>query len=379
MPIVSGYIRDMRSIVLATGIYPPDIGGPATYVRALAREFTKMGYEVTVVTYGEMQNAECRMQREEGWRVVKVRRNGGPLLRWWRYSRALRKYAANTDSIEAFSSVSVGVPLALACLKRPKKVLRLGGDFFWERYTDRGGRQPLRTWYATRPIRRWCMGGLLRTFDFLIFSSRFQQDIFEEHFRLPEHCVIENAFVGGTPQVHIAHRPLRLLFFGRFVPFKNILELLKAVSCHRNVRLTLVGEGPQHCLIENLVERLGLQLRVMLVSPVDGEEIRSIFSTHDLLILPSLTEISPNTALEARSAGLPVLLTKETGLSEEFTSGMKLTDLSTADLITAALREAEDRYGAFAAEASSQIPKREWRTVAQEHVEVFEQLCGKDQ
>jgi len=379
MPIVSGDILDMRSIVLATGIYPPDIGGPATYVRALASELTRMGHEVTVVTYGEMQNAKCKMQNEERWRTVKVERSGGPLLRWWRYSRALRKYAADADVVEAFSSVSVGAPLILARLRKPKKVLRLGGDFFWERYTDHGGTKSLRAWYASHPILQWLMGRILKAFDFIVFSSAFQEGIYEDHYELPGHRVIENAVPGGAPTLHVAHRPLRLLFFGRFVAFKNIPELLKVVSRHQDVRLTLVGEGPQRCLIERLVERLGLQLRVMIVSPVDGEEIRSIFSTHDLLILPSLTEISPNTALEARSAGLPVLLTEETGLSEEFTSGMKLTDLSTADLIATALKEAEDRYGAFAAEASAEPPKREWRTVAQEHAELFEQLCEKDQ
>ena len=39
-------------IVLATGIYPPDIGGPATYVSCLASEFSRLGMEVIVVTYG---------------------------------------------------------------------------------------------------------------------------------------------------------------------------------------------------------------------------------------------------------------------------------------------------------------------------------------
>ena len=39
-------------ILIATGIYPPDIGGPATYSSLLVRELTARGHFVDVVTYG---------------------------------------------------------------------------------------------------------------------------------------------------------------------------------------------------------------------------------------------------------------------------------------------------------------------------------------
>ena len=125
-------------IILATGIYPPKIGGPATYCRNLAEMLSK-DHEVIVVTYGD--------KVESGkWKVESVS-SSIPLLRWWRYSRVLRKVAMDADVIYCFSSISCGVPLVLAGLKKPKKVLRLGGDFLWERYTDWGGRLSLRQWY----------------------------------------------------------------------------------------------------------------------------------------------------------------------------------------------------------------------------------------
>ncbi|MFA7681694.1 MAG: hypothetical protein WCX61_01550, partial [Candidatus Peribacteraceae bacterium] len=66
-------------VVFATGIYPPDIGGPATYVERLAGEMTKAGEEVVVITYGE--NEKLKMKNEK-WTVVRVSKWGGPLLRW---------------------------------------------------------------------------------------------------------------------------------------------------------------------------------------------------------------------------------------------------------------------------------------------------------
>ncbi|MBU2219306.1 hypothetical protein KKG15_02345, partial [Patescibacteria group bacterium] len=38
-------------ILIATGIYPPDIGGPATYAKNLADEFLRRGCGVKVITY----------------------------------------------------------------------------------------------------------------------------------------------------------------------------------------------------------------------------------------------------------------------------------------------------------------------------------------
>jgi hypothetical protein len=141
-------------VVLATGIYHPDIGGPATYVRALAEEITKKGLEVSVITYRDIRHqtldSSFTSRASSPWEVIHVPKSGGPLLRWWRYAKVLREHASDADAVVAFSSVSAGVPIMLAQLKKPRKILRLGGDFFWERYTDRGGQKNLRE-YHDRP------------------------------------------------------------------------------------------------------------------------------------------------------------------------------------------------------------------------------------
>src|SRR5262245_21317396 len=114
-------------IVLATGIYPPALGGPATYLRELSRLLSGKAIHVTVITYADQS------VKDEAAEVITVSRRGGPFLRWRRYAQALKKHAADADIVYAFSSVSCGVPLMMAGLRKPKKILRLGGDFFWER------------------------------------------------------------------------------------------------------------------------------------------------------------------------------------------------------------------------------------------------------
>lgn len=371
-------------IILATGIYPPEIGGPATYVRAFAQELSKIGHEVKVVTYGRVEGGKWKVESDERWEVLVVSKKCGPVLRWWRYAQALKKVAADADVIEAFSSVSAGVPLILARLKGPKKVLRLGGDFFWERYTDRGGAKGLKDWYAD--LREWkvesgkwkvakcLMQKLLRSFDHIVFSTDFQKALYRAQYRLPMHSVIENALPSGTPVVHAAHAPFRLLFMGRFVGFKNLPSLLKALTFLPQCALTFVGDGPMAGALRALTLELRLSDRVEFLPSQNASAKARTMADADLLVLPSITELSPNVALEARAAGLPVLLTRATGFGEALTQGMVLRHLQTPEQIAQAIADVRSRYGEVAQVAALPPPTRRWDLVTKEHLQLFQSL-----
>ncbi len=377
-------------VVLATGIYPPEIGGPSTYAYELAKALREKGVAVTVVTYGVGGDPRSQIpDPKQVWNVVCVSKKGGPVCRWRRYSKALRQHGSDADAVIAFSLVSCGVPLWLAGLKRPrttrathsgvgappKTLLRLGGDFLWERYTDRGGRRTLREFYEHRTAVYWFIGllvrRLLRTFDHIVFSTRFQEEMYEQHYTdLPPHSVIENAIPTGLPRRSHTKpgSPFKLLFMGRFVGFKNLPALLEAMSKLDGVTLTMVGDGPIRTLLITRYPLSVTQGKVRFLEPVHGEEKLKLFVEHDLLVLPSLTEISPNVALEARASGLPVLLTKETGLSEELRQGMVVRDCTSAENVAAAIREVLQNYDTVAAQAAQPPLERDWKRVAEEYV-----------
>ncbi len=270
----------------------------------------------------------------------------------------------------------------MAKLKKPRKILRLGGDFTWERYTDLGRRRSLRQFMTKYPRLRLPMGRLLTTFDHVVFSTAFQEELYRLGYRaLPAHSVIENALPSagerGETVTHQKHDPFRLLYFGRFVKFKNLDRLLRAAAGIPHATLTMVGEGPERDRLSALARSLQMQGRVSIVPPVHGENVQSVFAEHDLLVIPSLTEISPNAALEARALGLPVLLTEENGLSAQLRSGMIIRPLLTAHDITKAVLEADHRYGEFAAEAAAPFAhERGWGTVAEEHRKLFASLLA---
>ncbi len=379
-------------ILLATGLYPPAIGGTATYAKHLAEELQKKGHEVRVVTYSREVTSQKSQVTSITGKVENISSSGYFFQRWMRYAKAVRKYGADADVVIALSSVSVGIPLLIARLKKPKKILRLGGDFFWERYTDAGGMMGLREWYERswgfwRIVNTLCMGFLLRSFDLLVYSTEFQRQIHERAFmRLPKRLVIENALPTFTPHPssdaasspnaspfqgegkHVAHMPFRLLSMSRFVGFKNLEALVRAMLIlkEKNMQLTMIGSGPRECALNNLVRSLALEDVVTFRLPVSAEEKQQAFQNHDLLVIPSTTDISPNTALEARAAHLPVLLTRETGLSPRLTSSMVLADLVLPVDIAKAVEDVQKRYDDVAHEANGTLLQYDWSDVALE-------------
>jgi glycosyltransferase involved in cell wall biosynthesis len=302
---------------------------------------------------------------------------GGILARWFRYRDALRTHASDADVVIAFTSVSVGVPLILARLTMPKKVLRLGGEFFWERATDGGSTKSLAEWYRSifniwRLLNTLFMEGILRSFDAIVYSTAFQKAIHESVYRsLPPASVIENAVPEDTSVKHRMHDPFRLLFVGRFVHFKNLPVLLETMTKFHDCTLTLTGDGPAKNRLVEYVRAHGLTDRVTFLPPVLGDAKRKLFAEHDLLVIPSVTEISPNVALEARSAGLPVLLTEETGLSAELSKGMLRAPTRDSVHLLSAIMKARSRYDDLAAASPA---KRSWSDVTDEWITLLSKV-----
>jgi glycosyltransferase involved in cell wall biosynthesis len=114
--------------------------------------------------------------------------------------------------------------------------------------------------------------------------------------------------------------------------------------------------------------------RITFLPSQSGDVKQQLFLDHDLLVLPSYTEISPNTALEARATGLPVLLTVETGLSHALCDGMVLRPMRTPYEIAAAIREAAETYLLLAERSAMPALQRSWDTVADEHLQLFRNL-----
>jgi glycosyltransferase involved in cell wall biosynthesis len=92
-------------------------------------------------------------------------------------------------------------------------------------------------------------------------------------------------------------------------------EILRQCPPGRRLRLTIVGDGNQKPRLAKLVQRLGLQEVVDFPGILDQPAIAALFARSDIFVLPTNQEAFGLAALEARTAGLPVVGMARSALS----------------------------------------------------------------
>lgn len=104
---------------------------------------------------------------------------------------------------------------------------------------------------------------------------------------------------------------------GRLVSLKNFDLLIKAAHKLKeqsvNFRLRIIGSGPEHKKLSNLISDLSLADRVTLTGQLKREEIIEILSESHSLILPSSYETFGVVLIEALAMGIPIIATKSGG------------------------------------------------------------------
>jgi glycogen(starch) synthase len=118
-------------------------------------------------------------------------------------------------------------------------------------------------------------------------------------------------------------------------------ELLGDTSC---LRLTLFGEGPERARLERFVVRHGLEDSVLLPGRVDRDALRDTYWHSDAYLTTARLEAFGIAALEARTAGLPVLSRGDTGVGDFVVDGVSgLLARDDAGLAGALVRLVQDR------------------------------------
>ena len=111
-----------------------------------------------------------------------------------------------------------------------------------------------------------------------------------------------------------------VLFVGRLNRGKNVLLLADAVASlveeGLDLHVVCAGMGDQR---EAVMERLGA--RATCPGSVPPEELARLYASSDLFALPSQIEESANVVLEALASGLPVLVTRESGMGRAVVEG----------------------------------------------------------
>lgn len=116
-----------------------------------------------------------------------------------------------------------------------------------------------------------------------------------------------------------------ILFVGNLYPMKGVRVLIEAFSILSgrapDLKLILIGDGPDRGRLEELSHRLELGGRVWFIGRRPHKEIPFWMNAADILCLPSLSEGLPNVILEAHACGRPVVASDVGGVREIMMEG----------------------------------------------------------
>jgi phosphatidylinositol alpha 1,6-mannosyltransferase len=131
----------------------------------------------------------------------------------------------------------------------------------------------------------------------------------------PDEWQVEHVDAGG--------HALRVCTVMRMAPRKRTLPLVRILSVAAaglggsvDLTATLVGDGPERARAERYVQEQGLADRIRFTGRLDRPGILDVFAHSDVYLQPSVKESFGLAALEARSAGLPVVARSQTGTAQ---------------------------------------------------------------
>ena len=296
-------------ILIATGIYIPEIGGPATYIPNLVKEFIKLGHQVKIITYSDISKFEGDDN------VIRVKRSN-KLSNYYRYYKALKKEVKGYDIIYAFDHFSAGIPSALISKKyKIPLYIRVGGDFIWERYLDRSKDLiTLKDFYRKgiyrkeENLRFKIIKWVFKNTKGIIFTTKFQKDIFKEYYNLENNKLYNISNPINIVKKEKEESNKEIIFAGRFINKNNIINLIKAFQKlnNKDFKLILIGEG-------YLEKEIKTSDNIIIQSRLSREELRARIAKAYLVVFPSITDISPNTMLECLSVNTPFISSTEIG------------------------------------------------------------------
>lgn len=240
----------IKRILLVSGIYPPDVGGPATYVPKLARHLVDNGHQVTVLALTDNKRSNPKPNE---WELKLVSRKIPLQLRIFWVAIQIAWIAKKADLIFA-NGLHQEVAISQFLIKRPA-VAKVVGDPVWERYRNKKKSSisiedfsRLNQEVGIRMQRRF-LSWSLNKFSFVTAPSKELIDLLKLWGISTPKLLIQNGTLctkgAQNDQIYDA------ISISRLVPWKN-LDLLVEAAAEGNFRIAICGDGPEKDRLQEL-------------------------------------------------------------------------------------------------------------------------------
>jgi len=305
------------NVLIVSGIWPPDVGGPATHAPELASWLVGRGHRVEALTTAAAAPADA------GYPVHWISRRLPPGARHAAVVAGIARAARRADVVYATSMI--GRTAAGSALARRPFVAKLTSDPAFERSRRRGlvdgetvafqeggggpGAGVLRT-IRDRSVRRAasviCPSAYIAELAARWRGSGDGIVVLPNPAPSPAEAAAVD-FPGERP--HVA-------FVGRLTAAKNLGVAIEAVRALNAGTLVVVGDGEERGRLEH-----GAGDRIRFLGARPRAEALGFLAAADVAVLPSAWENFPHAAVEALALGTPVVATRVGGVPEIVVDG----------------------------------------------------------
>lgn len=236
-------------------------------------------------------------------------------------------------------------------------------------------------------IERWGMHAA----DKIIAVSRLTKDTIVKQYDIcPDKVtVIYNAINHGnaeweqTENLFDGNNKI-VLFLGRLTLQKGpdyFISVAQKILEHRSdVCFVISGSGDmEHRLMEQVASQ-GLAEKILFTGWLSGVDVARAYRMADVYVMPSVSEPFGLTALEAMQCGVPVVMSKQSGVSEVIAHALKVDfwDINEmANKVIAVLDYDELRY-ALGVQGNAEVRKFNWHDVADQCVALYHDCLSSD-
>ena len=311
-------------ITIATGLYPPEIGGPATYASMLEKELPPHGFDISIVPFGWV-------------------RHYPKIIRHFVFAWKLWQESKNTNIVYALDSISVGLPaLFVAKLRHVPFLIRLGGDYAWEQgrgrfgitdtldeYLEKKDSAPFRVRVLAK-IQTYVVNRAVQ----VVVPSKYLKGVVEKWgIDTKKIKVIYSALfplsVDATREElreHLEYTHPTITSAGRLVPWKGFDILIEVINELREVfpqiTLIIIGDGNERKKLERKVSDLQLSKHVWFTGSITKDALAATIKAADVFVLNTAYEGLSHQLIEVMDIGTPIVTTKAGGNPELITDGV---------------------------------------------------------
>jgi glycosyltransferase involved in cell wall biosynthesis len=316
-------------VLIVSGIWPPDVGGPASHCPEFGRFLLARGHEVRAVTSTGPRGAEPPGFPVSAWRrdrprVVRMAAGAFTVAAAARWPEVVYSSGLYYKSVLAATVDRVPLVVKLTtdpAYERARSLGLFSGDIaaFQQHHPDPAVRylKLVRRTMLSRPAR-------------VVIPSRYLAEIARGWgLRAERVTVVPNPAppVGRLASREELRRRLGVngdtfVFAGRLVPAKHLPLAISALRHVAGASLVIIGDGPERQRLNEVITQAGLEGRVVLKGALPRSEAIEWLRAADAALLSSTYENFPHAAVEAIAAGTPVVATAVGGVPEIIETGV---------------------------------------------------------